>query len=100
MGAHTHRLAVAQYAMGMDGSKKMRTMIEAGTFKPEEYFQRSQGNVRQGQFDFCGAGVILFPDQHRVEAYNNLDSLIDGLNGFNGLRNVLQSYTGNSIARR
>lgn len=97
---HTHRLAVGQYSMGADSSKKMRTMIETGTMKPDEWFQRAQGNVRTGQFDYCGAGVILFPDQHRVEAFNNLDSLVDGLNGFNAMRNVLTAYTGQNIARR
>ena len=100
VAGHTHRLAVGRYAMGVDGSKKMRTMIETGTMKPEEFFQRSQGNVRTSQFDYCGAGVILFPDQHRIEAYDNLDSLTDGLNGFNAMRNVLTAYTGDTIKRR
>jgi len=93
IGAHTHRKGVAQYNIGLDGNKRLRTMIEAGTMKPGEHFQREQGNMRLTQFDTCGVSTILFPDTKRVIPYYNFDEAIDGFNGLTGLRTILTATT-------
>jgi len=97
---HTHRKAVAQYKMGIGKGQKLRTMIEAGTFKPEEHFQRSQGNVRMAQFDVGGAGIMVYPDRQGVTLFYDFDEGVSLLNNATGLRNILAATTGNILRGR
>jgi UDP-2,3-diacylglucosamine pyrophosphatase LpxH len=97
---HTHRKAVGQYKLGIDGHQKLRTMIETGTFKPDEHFQRAQGNARTAMFDYGGAGVILMPDQQEVVPFYEFDKGVELLNGYIGLRNVLTAGAGKIFTTR
>lgn len=97
VGGHTHRKGIAQYKLGIDNHQKLRTMIETGTFKPEERWQREQGNLRMSQFDVGGAGVILYPDQNRVIPYYDFDQGQDLMNGLTGMRSILNATTSNIL---
>lgn len=80
IGGHSHVKAVAQYGVGIDEQHKTRVMIETGTFKPNEKFQREQGNLRTSQFDVGGAGVILFPNKREIIPFYDFDNGIAILN--------------------
>lgn len=94
---HTHRKAVGQYKLGIDSHQKLRTMIETGTFKPDEHFQRAQGNARTAMFDYGGAGTILYPDERKVMPFYDFNEGVEMLNGLTGLRTVLNATTGNVL---
>jgi len=100
IAGHTHRKVIGQYKMGIDRQQKMRTMIETGTFKPNERFQREQGNLRMAQFDYGGAGVILFPDRKEVMPFYEFDQGVEMLNGLTGLRSILSATTSNILRSR
>jgi hypothetical protein len=97
VAGHTHRKAVGQYKIGIDKQQKLRTMIETGTYKPTERFQRDQGNLRTAQFDFGGAGVILFPDKKEVMPFYDFDMGVEMINGLTGLRSILNASTSNIL---
>jgi hypothetical protein len=99
-GFHTHRKAIGQYNIGLDGHKKLRTLIEAGTMKPDEDFQRREGNMRMAQFDYTGAGVLLNPDKHEVIPFYDMDQGIEMLQARNGLRTILEARTGDVLSGR
>lgn len=90
---HTHRKGVAQHMHGADGQKKLRTFIEAGTMKPDEFFQRQQGNVRAGNFDYCGVSTILYPDHREVLPFYDLDQGIEAYQAITGMRTCLSAAT-------
>lgn len=100
IGGHTHRKVIGQYKLGIDKQKKLRTMIETGTFKPEERFQREQGNLRTANFDYGGAGVILFPDKKEVMPFYDFDQGVEMINGLTGLKSVLTATTSNILRNR
>lgn len=99
VGHHTHRKAIAQYNLGLGEDKKLRTLIEAGTMKLEDGFQRREGNLRMTQFDYTGAGVILNPDQRQMIPFYDLEEGVEQLQSLNGLRSILTATAGKTIAR-
>ena len=99
VGHHTHRKSIAQYNIGLGDDSKLRTLIEAGTMKINDSFQRQEGNMKMGQFDYTGPGVILNPDHREMIPFYDFEQGIHQLQSLNGLRNILTANLGQQILR-
>jgi len=91
---NTHRKSIGKYCKGIDDNRHEVILIETGTMKPNEGFQRSQGNVRMAQFDFCGASTLLYPNEKKMEVFYTLESGERALQREIALRTILTAKAG------
>lgn len=77
VGGHTHRKAIEMVLI----NGVYRVLAEGGTMKINDAFQVGHGNARFGQFDYCGACVLLFPDQKKMIPFYHLEDGIEAVKG-------------------
>lgn len=90
---NTHRKAVEE--VNING--KRRVLIETGSYKPKDAFQVGHGNARYGQFDYCGASILLFPDTKRMIPFYDLETGIEAVTGKLFLKQALIGVTSNLL---
>lgn len=93
LGGHTHRKAIEE----VNVAGKRRILIEAGTYKINDAFQVGHGNARFGQFDYCGASVLLFPDTKRMIPFYDLETGVEAVTGRLFLKQALMKGVGNFL---